>query len=103
MPRETSESATATRKPDDKVGTPGEPPAGGGHQTPEQAAVTGMGSGGKDDTARTKEWGGAEAGRTPPAIGGSSGGHSDQKASTGPDAGEKVAGGLYKAEREDQR
>ena len=65
--------------------------------------MTGMGSGGKDDDARKKEWGGAEEGRTPPAIGGSSGGHSDQKASHGPEAGEKVAGGLYRAEKGDKR
>ncbi len=34
MARDTSDSATVTRKPDDKVGTPGEKPAGGGHQRP---------------------------------------------------------------------
>ncbi len=62
-----------------------------------------MGSGGKDDGARKEDWGGAEEGRTPPAIGGSSGGHSDQKASRGPNAGEKVADGHYRAEKGDER
>lgn len=46
MSRATSESETVTRKPDDAVGSRGTPPAGGGHQTPEQAAITDMGSGG---------------------------------------------------------
>ncbi|AMB44018.1 hypothetical protein Y590_03865 [Methylobacterium sp. AMS5] len=89
-------SNTGTRKPDEAVGSPGPHPAGGGHQTSEQAAITGQGGGGRSDAERHGEWGesaeGAAAGRTPPAIGGSSGGHSDRKASTGPREGEPVAG-----------
>ena len=79
MGRTTSDSGTVTRKPDDKVGTAGSPPAGGGHQTAEQAAVTDFGTGGKDDAARHRDWGKGEAGATPTPIGGSSGGHFDQK------------------------
>ena len=101
MVRETSDSATATRKPDDKVGSPGSQPAGGGHQTPQQAAITGIESGGKDEAERRREMGGGAAGSSPPAIGGSSNGHSDQKASRGPEAGTKVAGGHSRAERRD--
>ncbi len=101
MPRETSDSATVTRKPDDKVGSSGSLPAGGGHQTAQQAAITGMGSGGKDETDRKQDMSGGAAGASPPAIGGSSGGHSDQKASRGPEASEKVAGGHSRAERRD--
>jgi len=100
MGRETSDSGTVTRKPDDKVGSKGSPAAGGGHQTAEQAAITGIGHGGKDDAARHDEWDKGEPGSAPPAIGGSSGGHSDQKASRGPEAGKKVADGHYRAERE---
>ena len=95
-------SNTGTRKPDEAVGSPGPHPAGGGHQTPEQAAITGQGSDGRSDAERRGEWGGradAEAGRSPPAIGGSSGGQSDRKASAGPRAGEPVAGEPDRAKR----
>ena len=60
-----------------------------------------IGSGGKDETDRKQDMRGGAAGASPPAIGGSSGGHSDQKASRGPEAGEKVAGGHSRAERRD--
>ena len=100
MARPTSESGTVTRKPDDAVGSKGSPAAGGGHQTSAQAAITDMGAGGKADTDRKKEWGEGQAGASPPAIGGSSGGHSDQTASRGPEAGRKVADGHSRAERE---
>lgn len=102
MVRETSDSGTVTRKPDDKVGTAGSPPAGGGHQTAEQAAITEMGSGGKDEKSRRDEMGGGAAGSSPPAVGGSSEGHSDQTASRGPDEDAKVAGGHYRAEKGDK-
>lgn len=90
-------SNTGTRKPDEAVGSRGPHPAGGGHQTPEQAAITGQGSAGRSDAERRGEWGGgadgkAESGRAPPALGGSSGGHSDRKAAAGPREGEPVAG-----------
>ena len=104
MPRETSESGTVTRKPDDAVGSKGDPAAAGGHQSAEQAAITSMDEGGKDDAARREDWGkGGEPGASPPALGGSSSGHSDQKASQGPDAGRTVADGLSRAERENER
>jgi len=103
MGRLTSDSGTVTRKPDDTVGSKGEHPAGGDHQTPEQAAITDMGSGEAAKTESKEGWGQSdEAGRSPPAVGGSSGGHSDQKASRGPSADQKVADGHYRVEREDK-
>lgn len=102
MVRPTSDSGTVTRKPDDKVGSKGDHPAGGGHQTAQQASITDMGPGGQDDAARRENWGGGGAGTSPPAIGGSSGGHSDQKASRGPEADRKVADGHSRAERESE-
>lgn len=91
---------TVTRKPDADVGTPGGPAAGGGHQTPQQAAITGQGSGGRSDADRQDTWKqGGEPGRNPAAIGGSSNGQSDQKAAEGPREGEPVAAGHYKVER----
>lgn len=103
MSRATSESETVTRKPDDAVGSRGTPLAGGGHQTPEQAAITDMGSGGTPRSEPKEGWGSTgEPGRAPPAIGGSSGGHSDQKASRGPAADTKVAAGHSRAEQETQ-
>ena len=97
-------SNTGTRKPDEAVGSRGPHPAGGGHQTPEQAAITGQGSGGRSDAERRGEWGeggqGSDAaGRGPPALGGSSGGHSDRKAAAGPREGEPVAGEPERAKR----
>ncbi|MGA4552159.1 hypothetical protein [Methylorubrum aminovorans] len=97
-------SNTGTRKPDEAVGSPGPHPVGGGHQTPEQAAITGQGSDGRSDAERRGEWGGGSQGsdaegRTPPALGGSSGGHSDRKASAGPREGEPVAGEPDRAKR----
>ncbi|MCJ2094692.1 hypothetical protein MKK67_19650 [Methylobacterium sp. J-072] len=104
MGRLTSDSGTVTRKPDDTVGSKGEPPAGGGHQTPEQAAITDMGSGEAAKTEAKEGWGqSGEAGRSPPAVGGSSGGHSDQTASRGPAADQKVADGHYRVEQEDKK
>jgi hypothetical protein len=103
MGRSTDESGTVTRKPDDAVGSRGEPPAGGGHQTADQAAITDMGAGEKQQPEPRDGWGATgEPGRSPPAVGGSSGGHSDQKASRGPAADEKVADGHYRAERENR-
>lgn len=103
MVRPTSESGTVTRKPDDKVGSRGSPPAGGGHQTPDQAAITDVGSGGAPQAEPKEGWGRTgEPGRSPPVVGGSSAGHSDQKAARGPAADEKVAGGHSRAERENR-
>ena len=63
------------------VGSPGHPGADGGHQTPQQAAITQQGSGGQDDAARNAEWPKDEAGRKKPNLGGSSQGSSDRKPS----------------------
>jgi hypothetical protein len=92
---------TVTRKPDADVGTPGGPAAGGGHQTPQQAAITDQGSGGRTDADRQESWkqGGAP-GRNPAPIGGSSNGMSDQKAGGGPREDEPVAAGEYKVEKQ---
>ena len=102
MARDTDEaSRTVTRKPDDKVGSPGSPATGGGGHTPEQAAITDLDPGGIPDAERRVDWGGAgEPGRAPPTPGGSSGGHSDQKASRGPAEDTKIVSGHSKAERE---
>ncbi|WP_407524266.1 hypothetical protein [Methylobacterium oryzisoli] len=89
-----------TRKPDDVVGRPGGPAAGDGHQTPQQAAITGQDGGGRDEASRAGEWSKAGTpGRPPASVGGSSGGHSDQKAAQGPHEDEKVAGGEYRTEK----
>lgn len=70
----------ATRN-DDEVGSPGGPAAGGGRQTPEQAAVTGTGSEGLTDADRKAQWkqGSDQAGRNPAPVGGSSDGQSDRR------------------------
>lgn len=97
-------SQTVTRKPDDDVGESGEPAAGGGGHTAEQAAITDMGSGGASDAERKGAWSQAgEPGRSPPTPGGSSGGHSDQQASRGPRTDETIVSGHSKAERETGR
>ncbi|GEO99863.1 hypothetical protein [Methylobacterium haplocladii] len=98
MSDENTSHATITRKPDD-VGKSGPPATGGGHQTPEQAAITGMGRGGLTDADRSHDRpdAGAAAERSPTATGGSSGGHSDQKSASG---GGKVAGGHYDVEKD---
>lgn len=105
MARDTSEaSQTVTRKPDDAVGSSGKPAAGGGGHTAEQAAITDMGAGGASDAERKAGWKqGGEPGRAPPTPGGSSGGHSDRKASRGPQVDETIAAGHAKAEREEER
>lgn len=75
----------ATRKPDE-VGTPGAPAVGGGHQTSQQAEITGQGSGnqeagGRTDADRKADWdkAGNAPGRNPTPFGGSSDGQSDRK------------------------
>lgn len=93
------------RKPDDDVGESGTPSVGGGHQTAQQAAITGQGpgqeEGGRTDADRNASWGahGGTPGRAPTSVGGSSEGHSDQQAGQGAREDEKVAGGLYRTER----
>ena len=89
-----------TRKPDDVVGTPSGPAAGGGKQTAQQEAITRQSGGGVADDRRNAEWSvaGGAPGRAPVVIGGSSGGHADQKA--GDDGeGEKSAAGLTRTEQ----
>lgn len=95
----TTPAETVTRKPDDAVGSPGPAPAGGGKQTPEQAAITATGSGGRSDTERQSAWHGSEPGRSPQASGGASQGHADQKAA-GDGGSAKSAQGHYKVEKE---
>ncbi|MBX9931303.1 MAG: hypothetical protein K2Y56_07165 [Methylobacterium sp.] len=92
---------TVTRKPDEDVGKPGGPAAGGGKQTAQQAEITRQGSGGRSEAEEHASWskGGGEPGRNPAPIGGSSNGHSDQKAAQGPREDEPVAAGHYKVER----
>jgi hypothetical protein len=89
------------KKNDNIVGRSEGPIVAGGHQTAEQAAIVQQGGGGKTDADRNAAWNGDEAqkGRMDPAIGGSSGGHSDQIAARGPKEDRKVAGGLYDTEK----
>jgi hypothetical protein len=88
------------KKNDNIVGRSEGPIVGGGHQTPEQAAIVQQGGGGLTDSERRESWSqGGEKGRGTPAIGGSSQGHSDQMAARGPDEDRKVAGGRYDTER----
>ncbi|KMO28020.1 hypothetical protein VP06_28905 [Methylobacterium aquaticum] len=100
MRARTRESEAMTRKPDDVVGSRGEPAVGGGHQTPEQAAITRQEGGGRDEAELKREWSSAGTpGRPPVSVGGSSGGHSDQVAAQGPREGEKVADGESRTEK----
>jgi hypothetical protein len=88
------------KKNDNIVGRSEGPIVGGGHQTPDQAALVQQGSGGKTDAERSREHSSeGSGGRKDPAIGGSSQGQSDQQAARGPDEDRKVAGGLYDTER----
>ena len=100
----TTPSETVTRKPDADVGSPGGPAVGGGHQTAQQAAITGQGpspeEGGRTDSERQSDWSGDAAGDSP-AIGGSSQGQSDRKAAAGSRKGETVVSGHSKPERDD--
>ncbi|GEP11036.1 hypothetical protein [Methylobacterium gnaphalii] len=96
MAERTTPTETVTRKPDDDVGKPGSNAANGGRQTPQQAAITGIGGEGRSDASRSQDMGrgGSEA---PAPVGGSSGGHSDQRSADGSG---KVAAGHYKVEKE---
>ncbi|WP_027170905.1 hypothetical protein [Methylobacterium sp. 10] len=70
----------ATRKPNE-VGSRGKPAVEGGHQTAQQADITGIDSGGLSDADRKASWDkdADEAGRNPTPVGGSSDGQSDRK------------------------
>lgn len=88
------------KKNDNIVGRSEGPIVGGGHQTPEQAALVQQGGGGKTDGERSSEASSdGPKGRMNPALGGSSQGQSDQQAASGPDENSKVAGGLSDSER----
>jgi hypothetical protein len=89
------------KKNDNIVGQSEGPIVGGGRQTPEQAAIVKQEGGGLSDAERSRrmQQGGPLA-KSNPAIGGSSGGHSDQQASKGPNEDRKIAGGLYDTERQ---
>ena len=88
------------KKNDNIVGRAEGPPVGGGHQTPEQAAIVRQEGGGRSDSERSAE--AAERSQVPgnPAIGGSSNGHSDQMGSRGAEEDRKVAGGLAQTEQD---
>lgn len=98
MPERHAPTETVTRKPDDVVGSRADHRKGDA-QTAEQAAITQQGTGGCSDSERRGEWekSAHAPGRPPPATGGASGGHADQKAASGGDG--KVAAGHYKTER----
>lgn len=89
------------KKNDNIVGESEGPILNGGHQTAEQAAIVQQGGGGKSDAERRRDWGRDDApdAPTPYAVGGSSGGHSDQIAADGPRENRKVAGGHYETEQ----
>jgi len=88
------------RKNDNIVGRSEGPIVGGGHQTPQQADIVKQEGGGLTDEERSAM--AAERSQLPgnPAIGGSSGGHSDQMGSRGAEDDRKVAGGHYRAEKD---
>lgn len=86
------------KKNDNIVGQSEGPIVGGGHQTPEQAEIVKQEGGGLTDAERRRMESG-KPGSGNPAVGGSSGGHSDQVASRGPAEGKKVAGGMSVSEK----
>lgn len=88
-----------TRKPDDVVGSRGEPAVGGGHQTPSRRRSPGRRGRPRRGRAEARMVLGRHPGRPPVSVGGSSGGHSDQIAAQGPREGEKVADGEYRTEK----
>jgi len=68
------------KKPDDIVGQSQGPIVNGGHQTPEQRAITERSGGGLTEAERHEMWkdAGGEPGRPPAALGGSSQGQADR-------------------------
>jgi hypothetical protein len=87
------------KKNDNIVGRSTGPAVNGGHQTPEQADIVKQEGGGTTDAERHSRMEGGPRTKGDPAVGGSSGGHSDQIASRGPAEGRKVAGGQSHSER----
>ena len=82
MAEKTNPTDAATRKPDDDVGTPGEPTVAGGTHTADQAAITDQTPGGLADGQRKEAWDqGGAPGRNPAPVGGSSDGQSDRRRS----------------------
>ena len=81
------------KKNDNRVGSSDGPAVNGGHQTAEQARIVRQEGGGRTDSERAEARGDRSAARKNPALGGSSGGHSDQMASRGIDEDRKLAGG----------
>lgn len=86
------------KKNDDIVGQADGPPVNGGRQTSQQANLVEQDGGGLSDVERSRMNPGRPD-KANPALGGSSGGHSDQVASRGPAENRKVAGGLSQSER----
>lgn len=87
------------KKNDNRVGSSDGPAVNGGRQTDEQAAIVRQEGGGLTDAERASAAAGTPHGRGNPALGGSSGGHSDQMGSRGAKEDRKVAGGLSLSER----
>ena len=87
------------KKNDNIVGRSEGPVLNGGRQTAEQAAIVRQGGDGKSDAERNALFKTADHVAGDPAVGGSSGGHSDQLASKGRSENRKVAGGLSQSER----
>ena len=89
------------KKNDNRVGSSDGPAVNGGRQTAEQAEITRQEGGGRSGTERASARDGKSTARQDPALGGSSGGHSDQLASRGKAEDRKIAGGLSFAEQTD--
>lgn len=86
------------KKNDNIVGRSEGPIVGGGHQTSEQAEIVKQDGGGLTEPER-RDMASGKPGTGNPAVGGSSGGHSDQIASRGPSEDQKVAGGMSVSEQ----
>ena len=76
-------NANMPKKNDNRVGSSDGPAVNGGRQTAQQAEITKQEGGGRSDAERASARAGKSAARQNPALGGSSGGHSDQLASRG--------------------
>lgn len=87
------------KKNDNIVGQAEGPPVAGGRQTQQQAEIVKQEGGGLTDAERSAKAKGQSQTPGNPAIGGSSGGHSDQMGSRGAQEDRKVADGLYETER----
>jgi len=87
------------KKNDNIVGRSTGPAVNGGRQTAQQADIVKQEGDGATDAERHSRTEGGSSAKGNPAVGGSSGGHSDQIASRGPAEDRKVAGGHSHSER----